>query len=322
MAPVFIQLHHSSTDLVRQELICGLQAQVAHVSPKYLYDELGSKLFEAITSLPEYYPTRTEAQILQSKSSLLSQSLPHGAALVDLGAGSCRKGASLFPILNPSRYVAVDISVEYLKDTLTNLQRLHTHLPMVGVGMDFSARLEWPSQLPFEADEPKVFFYAGSSIGNFSPSDALVFLKQVHALSHQGGAGSGLLIGVDLVKPTPILELAYDDPLQVTAAFNRNMLRHLNTLVGSNFEIRDWAHVAYFNEEESRIEMHLEALQPVCIEWPGGQRCFAQGERMHTENSYKWTLPKFTELLHQAGFGSVTPYTDDLQHFALCWARA
>jgi L-histidine N-alpha-methyltransferase len=134
--------------------------------------------------------------------------------------------------------------------------------------------------------------------------------------------GSGLLIGVDLVKDVAELEAAYDDALGVTAAFNLNLLLHINRTLGTNFNVREWAHVALFNTDDSRIEMHLQARHSLTVRWPGGERAFMGGERIHTENSYKWTLPAFKSLLHEAGFVATQAWTDAGQRFAVCWARA
>ena len=327
--PKFIQLHHEATDVVRQELLRGLTEVSARdgawVSPKFLYDALGSRLFEAITELPEYYPTRTEAAIFATHGGAIAACLPPGATLIDLGAGNCAKAAGLFARLAPARYVAVDISVEFLRAALESLQRQFPAIEMVGVGLDFAEVLALPEAAGDAAAAPRVFFYPGSSIGNFTPEQALRFLTQVRAacgpLAH-----SGLLIGVDLVKPVDILEAAYDDALGVTAAFNRNLISSVNRLVGSNMRLADWSHLALFNTHFSRIEMHLVAQRDVAVQWPGGGRAFVQGERIHTENSYKWTVDGFTRLLREAGFGVPQVWTDAMDardgRFAVLWAPA
>ena len=317
--PQFIQLHHTDHSRVRDELLRGLSSPAAHASPKYLYDTLGSRLFEAITELPEYYPTRTEASIFALHSEAMAKHVPLGATLVDLGAGNCAKAASLFNRFVPSRYVAVDISVEFLRNALDCLQRRYPALDMVGVGLDFSAGLTLPPEAGDPQADARVLFYPGSSIGNFSPDEALIFLGSVRTACGTQ-RGSGLLIGVDLVKGTAELEAAYDDALGVTAAFNRNLLLHINRLCATDFFLPDWRHVGLFNTTESRIEMHLEATRPVTVCWPGGQRKFALGERIHTENSYKWTLDGFSELLHHAGFEARRHWTDPAQRFAVFWA--
>ena len=311
--PDFVQLHHEDRDAVRAELVAGLLAPQAFTSPKYLYDALGSRLFEAITELPEYYPTRTEAGIFKTHARAMAALQPANATLVDLGAGNCAKAASLFAAFAPARYVAVDISVEFLRQALGSFQAQHPRLPMLGVGMDFSSTLQLPPQA---GNGPNVLFYPGSSIGNFTPAQALAFLQQARSAC----VGGGLLIGVDLLKSPEVLEPAYDDALGVTAAFNRNLLPHLNQLVGSDFQLADWQHVALFNAAASRVEMHLQALRAVHVRWPGGERHFNQGERIHTESSYKWQAADFEQLLLTAGFARTQAWTDERGWFAVFWA--
>ncbi|MFN0182780.1 MAG: L-histidine N(alpha)-methyltransferase [Aquabacterium sp.] len=315
----FIQLHHEDQEGVRAELRAGLALSPARVSPKYLYDPLGSRLFDAITELPEYYPTRTEAAIFAAHGPAMAAAV-HAAVgtdltWIDLGAGDGAKSARLFPLMRPRRYVPVDISVAYLRDGVTRLAREHPGIEMVGLGLDFSQRLQLPAELP---GGPAVVFYPGSSIGNFAPQDALRLMRE----AREASGGGALLIGVDLVKASDILEPAYDDALGVTAAFNLNLLKHVNALIGADFHVRDWAHVAFFNTAESRIEMHLQARRDVTVSFDGGQRAFAAGERMHTENSYKWTLPGFKALLHDAGWRDVQHWTDERGWFGVFLALA
>jgi L-histidine Nalpha-methyltransferase len=313
--PVFTQVYQEDQAATRAELIHGLEASTPFVAPKFLYDALGSRLFDAITELPEYYPTRTEAAIFQAHGAQMAATIGDVGSLVDLGAGSCAKALRLLPLLRPQRYVAVDISVEYLRESLLHVQRLFPQLHVAGVGLDFSSALELPAA---SVHGRPVFFYAGSSIGNFTPAAAATFLAGVRAQA----AGGGVLIGVDLVKPASVLEPAYDDALGVTAAFNLNLLLHLNRLVGSDFSLRDWRHVALFNAAASRIEMHLEARRDLMVAWPGGTRRFAAGDRLHTENSYKYTLAGFHTLLHEAGWTAQAHWTDPQGWFAVFWASA
>lgn len=314
-APRFLQITHDDPAAIRVELLAGLTAPVATIAPKYLYDALGARLFAAITELPEYYPTRTEAAIFAEYQHEMAEVLGPVATLVDLGAGNCEKAERLFAALRVCRYVAVDISVDYLLESLERLQRHHPAIEMLGVGLDFSHSLRLPSEI---GEAPCTLFYPGSSVGNFTPDEALALLRQAHA-ECRGGA---LLIGVDLVKPFDVLEAAYDDPLGVTAAFNRNMLLHLNRRVGTDFDIVDWRHVAFFNVQCSRIEMHLEALRDTRVRWPGGERRFAASERMHTENSYKWRVDDFAALLAAAGFSASRHWCDARGWFAVFAARA
>ena len=225
---------------LRNELAHGLLQATPHIAPKFLYDALGSKLFEAITELDEYYPTRTEAAIFEQHRDELAQACGTGHTLVDLGAGNCAKAARLFGALRPSRYVAVDISADFLRGALAELQARHPQLPMLGLNLDFTVALELP---PESGSASRLMFYPGSSIGNFTPEAATNFLRRVRAAA----PGGALLIGVDLVKPAPVLQRAYDDALGVTAAFNLNLLRHVNRLLGSDFDVAQWRHVAFYD---------------------------------------------------------------------------
>jgi L-histidine N-alpha-methyltransferase len=312
--PRFIQNHVFDTAAIRHEIVAGLARKQAELSPKYFYDKLGSHLFEAITELPEYYPTRTEAAIFDTHLTQMADAIGTGATLIDLGAGNCAKAMRLFDAFKPVRYVAVDISVEFLRDSLQSVQQRQPALDVVGLGLDFSAALTLPKDLT--TGRP-VFFYPGSSIGNFTPPEAGRLLASVR----EQAPGGGLLIGVDLVKPKPILEAAYDDALGVTAAFNRNALRHVNRLIGANFDPAGWKHIGLFNEAQSRIEMHLETLNDTHVQWTGGERRFSAGERIHTECSYKHTSEGFEQLLREAGFKSVRHWTDEQGWFAVFWAQ-
>ncbi|MGZ5274439.1 MAG: L-histidine N(alpha)-methyltransferase [Caldimonas sp.] len=312
----FLQTTRSDPAGERAAAGAALLAPRPSIAPKFFYDQLGSKLFEAITELPEYYPTRTEAAIFGEHATAMAAAAGSGMALIDLGAGNCAKAVSLFPLLEPKRYVAVDISVEFLREALRRVQREHPQVEIAGLGQDFSSALAIPAE--FVADARPVFFYPGSSIGNFTPGEALGFLRRIR----ERAAGGGLLIGVDLVKPRAVLEAAYDDALGVTAAFNLNALRHLNRVLGSDFAPRQWRHVAYYNEADSRIEMHLEAREALVVVWPGGERRFAAGERIHTENSCKYTFERFAALLLDAGFAAPRHWSDTAGRFAVFWAGA
>jgi len=319
--PQFIQLYQHNAAAVAQELLQGLSAPQAYTSPKYLYDALGSRLFEAITELPEYDLTRTEALLMRLHSADMAQHLPAGACWVDLGAGNCEKAGRLLGPMQASRYVAVDISVDFVRQALDSLQRQHPGLRMAGLGTDFSGGLDLPDALALDPAQPRVLFYPGSSIGNFTPEQALGFLQSLHRACGPV-AKSGLLIGVDLLKDPAELEAAYDDALGVTAAFDLNLLLHINRLVGSDFAVHDWRHLSRFNAAQSRVEMHLQARHAVTVQWPGGQRQFAAGETIHTENACKWTVAGFEALLQSAGFASTRAWTDPAQRFAVLWAEA
>ena len=317
--PRLLQLHAANGGDAATEAATGLFQPAAAVSPKFFYDAQGSRLFDAITELDEYYPTRTEAAILAAHGAAIADAVRASTGpepvIVDLGAGNCAKGAALFPLLAPRRYVAVDISADFVAAALTQLQREHPALDMVGVGLDFSTRLALPAEI---SGDRALVFYPGSSIGNFDPAGALALLRQARVLAGDGA----LLIGVDLVKDEKVLVDAYDDALGVTAAFNLNLLRHLNRLLGADFALRQWRHVARFDRAASRIEMHLEAREALVVRWPGAQRAFAAGERIHTENSYKWTPEGFAALLREAGFRAPRCWTDERGWFALFVAGA
>ena len=314
--PEFIQLHHASDQQLRAELSAGLLAAQAHASPKYFYDALGSRLFAAICELPEYYLSRTEASIFDAHLGEIAAAVGTGGTLIDLGAGNCAKAARLFPALQPAQYVPVDISVDFLRDAVGDLQQRFPHIRMTGLGLDFSSALQLPESVQ---RNQRTFFYPGSSIGNFTPAEAVAFFRRLHAACDSDG---GLLIGVDLVKTTNILDAAYNDALGVTAAFNLNLLLHLNRLLGADFKIAEWRHVSFFNMGQSRIEMYLEARHAVTVKWPGGERRFQQGERIHTENSYKYTPDDFVRLLQQAEFKVTRTWSDPDNWFMVCHARA
>jgi len=316
--PLFLQLHDPQSAELAAELAEGLLADGAYISPKFFYDALGSHLFTAITHLPEYKATRAEAALLKRAESELADEIGPGSTLIDLGAGDCAKAASLFHALAPARYVAVDISIDYLQTALAMLQRQYPTIEMTGVGLDFTERLALPDEI---AGPNRLVFYPGSSIGNFLPAQAAHFLKQVRAYC---AAGSGLLIGFDLAKDAQVLNAAYDDALQVTAAFNRNVLLHTNRILNANFDLADWKHVAFYAPERMRVEMHLEAVRPVELRFGPGQglvRPFARGERIHTENSYKYRLDDVRCMLTDAGFGALRLWLDDDAQYALVLAR-
>ena len=312
--PEFIQTALPDAALLRAELAQGLMRRPASVASKFFYDALGSKLFEAITLLDEYGATRAEAAILQQHLPAIAQACGQGHTLVDLGAGNCAKAARLFAALQPQRYVAVDISVEFLREAMQALQAYHPQLPMLGLGMDLE-RL--PALPPQAGDGSRLMFYPGSSIGNFSPSAATAFLHRLRAMA----SGGPLLIGVDLLKPAEQLQQAYDDALGVTAAFNLNLLRHVNRLLSADFDPSQWCHRALFEAAPARVEMHLEARCDLVVQWPGARRAFRQGERLLTEIACKYDRPGFDTLLREAGYAHTRCWTDARESFAVFVAR-
>jgi dimethylhistidine N-methyltransferase len=293
----------------------GLRQNPASISPKYFYDQRGSALFESITQLPEYYPTRTENALMQQHAGAIAQAVGAGRTLIELGAGNCQKARALCRLIHPAGFVGVDISADYLRDAVQGLRRDFPGLDARALGADITQPVQLPADVP---QAGRLVFYPGSSIGNFDPPHALQLLAQMRELAGDDG---GLLIGIDLPKDIAVLEAAYDDAAGVTAEFNRNALTHVNRLIGSDFDVQQWQHRAFFNTDDSRIEMHLEAAAPVQVCWPCGERRFERGERIHTENSYKYALPVFTDMLARAGFSRAQAWTDERGWFAMVHAQ-
>jgi dimethylhistidine N-methyltransferase len=299
----------------RAALYEGLFATPARIAPKYFYDALGCALFDAICALPEYYPTRTERSILSSRSDEIARVVGKRKQFVDLGAGDCSKAELLLSALAPRRYVAVDIAAAAIVPALARMTPKFPDNALVGLVTDFSHRLDLDGAI----DGGSVtFFFPGSSVGNFSPEQALEFLRQLRG---RCAAGSGLLIGVDTKKDRARLEAAYDDALGVTAAFNRNILRHVNAVAGCDFDPAAFAHVAFYNAAFGRIEIYLEARFAQLVQTAQGTRRFARGERIHTEYSYKYAPHEFTALLEAAGFADTTLWQDARGDFAVYYAR-
>jgi len=289
----------------RAEVIAGLLADPASTSPKYFYDELGCALYGAICELPEYYPTRTEQALFREHRLDIARHFAPESQFVDLGAGDCCKAQSWLPFANPARYIAVDIAGPEIARALARMAPDHPGIEMLGVVTDFAHGLDLGNVLDAR---PATFFYPGSSIGNFTPGEATVFLARIHALCRER-PGSGLLIGVDAKKDKARLDAAYDDPLGVTAAFNRNMLLHLNRRFGFDFALDGWVHRGFYNAQAGRIEMHLEGLRDQRVRLGDAVREFRAGERIHTENSYKYSREEFERVLRDAGFASIDAWT-------------
>ncbi len=309
-------------DNERTQLIAGLLATQARVAPTYFYDLAGSRLFEVITLLDEYYPTVTETRILERHApdiaTAFADAVGDCALLVEPGAGNCEKVRQLLPGLRPAHYLALDVSVDFVEQALQSLRRAFPAIAMSVVAADITQTQPWP--LP-DSRGGRLFFYPGSSIGNFTPDQARALVARMHAACQGRG---GLLIGVDLVKDHSVLHAAYNDALGVTAAFNLNLLRHLNRLIGSDFRLQQWEHHAFYDETASRIEMHLRAREPLQVQWrsPAGsglpeRRAFEAGETIHTENSYKYTADAFAALLRDAGFARVRRWTDERDYFGV-----
>ncbi len=300
----------------RAALVTGLRAKPAAIPPKYFYDPLGGALYGAICELPEYYPTRTERAIFEANRVDIANAIGTGAQFVDLGAGDGSKAESWLPFLVPARYLAVDIAAGAIERTLERLAGRFPDMGMLGVVTDFTAGLELSADLDESA---ATFFYPGSSIGNFTPEEAIEFMRRIQAAC-ETRPGSGLLIGVDTKKEKARLDAAYDDALGVTALFNRNVLNHVNRVLGSDFDPRAFAHRGFYAEAQGRVEMHLEARSAQAVLLDGETRVFAAGERIHTENSYKYTPDEFETLIACAGFATVRRWQDPRGDFAVFWA--
>jgi len=298
-----------------EDITHGLRRRPACISPKYFYDQHGSRLFEEITRLPEYYPTRTENAVMQQHAADIARAVGTGRTVVELGAGNCQKARALCRLVRPACFVGVDISADFLNAAVQGLREDFPGLDARALGGDMTQGVQLPGDIPRAG---RLVFYPGSSIGNFDPPHALELLAHMRELVDDDG---GLLIGIDLPKDVAVLEAAYDDAAGVTAAFNRNVLTHVNRLIGSDFDVEQWGHRAFFNQDASRIEMHLEALADSEVRWPGGGRRFDRGERIHTENSYKYPLPVFTAMLARAGFTQAQAWTDERGWFAVVHAR-
>jgi dimethylhistidine N-methyltransferase len=300
----------------RERVIEELLASPARIAPRYFYDELGCALYGAICRLPEYYPTRTEVAIFREHRLEIAQAIGSGQQFVDLGAGDCCKAEAWLPFVSPSRYIAVDIAGAEIERALARMAPDFPEIEMIGVVADFGGGLPIDDVLDSRA---ATFFYPGSSIGNFTPDDALQFLRTVRAKC-EGRPRSGLLIGVDGKKGKPVIDAAYDDELGVTAAFNRNALLHLNARFGFDFALDGFVHRGFYNEALGRVEMHLEALRDQSVRIGARTRRFARGERIHTENSYKYRAGEFEKLLRDAGFGGIARWASPDEGFFVFYA--
>jgi dimethylhistidine N-methyltransferase len=313
--PIFLENHQIiQPHSLALEIETGLLAEQAAIAPKFLYDALGAHLFTAITFVPEYYPTAVETSLLTQYKSEIAAAVGKNPVLIDLGAGDCKKAARLFESIQPASYVAIDFSVEYLKDSLEKLQNQYSDIPMYGIGMDFSKTLTIPDSI---TRSPRTFFYPGSSIGNFLPAEAETLLKQIN----REALGGGLLLGVDLMKADHVLQAAYDDPLKITAAFNLNILRSVNAIIDSNFDVSQFCHKVLINHSKERVELYLEARLDTAVSWHGKQRVFKKGELIHTENSHKYSIASIQHLLNRSGFHSIKIWTDPQQYFAVVYAQ-
>jgi L-histidine Nalpha-methyltransferase len=299
------------------DVLAGLKAKPKAVPPKYFYDLAGSALFERITELPEYYPTRCEIGILEDNAPAIASMFPPGCALVEFGSGSSRKARILLSAaVSVEAYVPVDISGDFLQQDLVQLKRDLPHLTVHPLVEDFSKPFTLP---PAFAALPRVGFFPGSTIGNFEPDDARALLRHIGRML---GPGALLVVGIDLVKDDDTLFLAYNDAEGVTAKFNLNLLTRINRELGGDFDLAAFRHNAFFNRPRSRIEMHLVSLKRQRVHIKGATFDFAAGETIHTENSYKYTIESFQALARGAGWSPVKVFSDGMfSVHALRWTQ-
>jgi dimethylhistidine N-methyltransferase len=292
------------TSTFAHDVIADLSRQPKQLSPKYFYDATGSELFEQITRLPEYYPTRTELGILRDRGAEICALIPPDAAIVEFGAGATTKVRTLLNVCEVGAYVPVDISGDFLNAQATELRRDFPGLDVHPVTADFTTPFALPE--PVRA-LPKVGFFPGSTLGNFEPADARRFL---HSARDILGDGARMIIGVDLEKDDDTLIAAYNDAAGVTASFNLNMLVRINRELGGNFDLASFAHQAIYNRERHRIEMHLISRKRQTVHVLGRSFAFEAGESIHTENSYKYSLARFRALALESGWTPRQVWTD------------
>jgi L-histidine Nalpha-methyltransferase len=295
------------------DVLEGLNATPKRVPAKYFYDGIGSQLFERITELPEYYPTRCEMRILGEHAADIAKLIPAGAVLVELGSGSYKKARILLraaPQL--AAYVPVDICGEMLEQEAAELRPDFPNLAVLPVAADFTQDFELPE---IARNAPaRIGFFPGSTLGNFEPHEAAKFLRHVGRIL---GPGATLIIGVDLVKPAEVLNAAYNDAAGVTAAFNLNLLKRINRELGGRFDLGTFEHHAFYNRERNRIEMHLASLKRQKVKVAGDTIEFRAGETIHTENSYKYSLDKLAALARGVGWRPDGAWTDDRKYFGI-----
>ncbi|MFG1379678.1 L-histidine N(alpha)-methyltransferase [Xanthobacter autotrophicus] len=300
-----------ATALFRADVLYGLSQPQKAVPPKYFYDEAGSRLFDLICRLPDYYPTRCEIEILKACAAEIGALAGPGASLVEFGSGSSIKVRLLLDAMAaPAAYVPIDISGPHMRAAVTRLAEAYPGVAMVPVEADFTQSVRLP---PLE-DGRRVGFFPGSTIGNFTPQAATAFLAHVGDVL---GAGSALVVGFDLAKDRAVLEAAYDDRQGITAAFNLNLLARINREVGADFEPSAFRHRAFLNGAESRIEMHLESVRQQEVSIGRHHFAFARGETIHTENSYKFSADAFLAMVRHAGWRQHAVWTDPKGWFAV-----
>ncbi len=307
-----VEPDHRETTAFAADVVAGLTATPKRLPPKYFYDITGSELFESITTLPEYYPTRTELGILNERAKDIAALIPAGAALIEFGSGASTKTRI---VLNAAKglaaYVPVDISAEFLMQQAETLRGEYPGVAMLPVVADFSKPFELPA---VSQGMPRVGFFPGSTIGNFEPHEAAAFLRHAGAIL---GPGATLIVGVDLVKDEKVLHKAYNDKQHITAKFNLNLLTRINRELGACFDVKCFEHHAFYNRERSRIEMHLASLKRQKVVVCGERIEFRAGETIHTENSYKYSVESFGCLARGADWTPVAVWTDRDNYFSV-----
>lgn len=306
----FHDLRPPDLDLA-QAVIAGLTMAPKAIPPKFFYDARGSKLFDAICAQPEYYLPDAEREIFQEWGSEIARGLGNGLVLLEPGAGSALKVRWLLEDVKPTAYVPIDISDEHLSEAIADLADHYPWLQVHAAVADFTHSLPIPEAVP---DAPRAAFFPGSSLGNFEPESAAAFLELVRGAVAPEGR---LLIGVDRKKEAAILDAAYNDAAGVTADFNRNLLHRINHELGADFQLDKFAHRAWYDEEAGRVEMHLVSTERQSVRIDGASFEFAEGESIHTENSYKYSPEELVALAGQAGFRCVNFWTDPRQYFGV-----
>jgi len=306
------ELESSAREEFLQDVMVGLSAGRKFLNPKYFYDEAGSRLFENITELPEYYITRTETQLMRDIAPEIGQNFEGTEAIIEFGSGSGARSDTLLGALsNASHYVPIDLSEDLLASTARVVAQSHPHIRVCSLLADFTAEMIIPATIPAR----RLGYFPGSTIGNFLPHEAVKFLSRARRLL---GKDARMLIGVDLAKSTTRLESAYDDAQGITAEFNKNLLLRINTELDADFDLRYFAHQAFFDREHSRIEMHLVSLADQQVSLGGDYTVdFSAGETIHTENSHKYTIEGFRQLALRAGWQPGVCWTDDEQLFSI-----
>jgi dimethylhistidine N-methyltransferase len=303
----------AETSAFATDVLAGLSATPKRVPAKYFYDGAGSQLFERITELPEYYPTRTEMRILRDQGAEIAKLIQPGAALVEFGSGSSKKARILLRAAPPlAAYVPVDICGEMVEQEAAELQVDFPQLKVLPVTADICFSFELPAEA--KAAPARIGFFPGSTIGNFEPHEAAAFLRNAAQIL---GAGATLIIGADLIKDTEILNAAYNDKDGVTAKFNLNLLVRINRELHGNFKLDAFEHHAFYNRERNRIEMHLASLKRQKVKVAG--ECFdlRAGETIHTENSYKYSVESLGALARGVGWQPAGVWTDKRKYFSI-----